>query len=810
MGLGIFASVARKFFEKNFSVMPCVGKKGIILDWTRFSEQLPTEDEINAWEKNYPRCNIGCVMGRASGIICLDIDDPRYFSFPEIPSSTVLRVGKKGVARFFRIPANCPDHLLESFSAPGFDFLASRRQAILPPSIHPETKKPYIWTSGSLLEDDVPVISVAQLTALHERLNSRKSAPGEGNTDKRQINGFGDKKIAAEVLPPGSPGRNNRLKEVVQAMLKRGVSIERATHEVWLTDLREHCTSEMAARLGISQDLEEAWSECAGRWKNLSRSELEREIGSHPSLHPLFLDPKESYTRGGRLGIEAARVFVESLARTEEKRGLVLVQNDAPLVIDITQPPENVLTEEPLTIKKGRRKKAHLDIPKAERPSGKLGEIYDECLRANKGIHNVHMLALGTAVSTMSALAQHRFLPAFGSNCSSSLFIQMAPSGVGKTTILNVGKRVLEACGFSPSQGWKSSADLQDELLTERNQVALIDEASSFFSIISQNKPHAVELQDTLTRLFTHPAIDGGRFTFATSKAAKKEGTKAYVISPGITMVLLTTTRGLVDTAMSSIGQRGFLARSHIFYQKREILTKEQLHAIQENLGPSQIGNLCHMARDFIDQNPIIFRNGEIITTEKNYRGALSITSSSRLSVNLDENGPRQFAIEPRMVEFTPEAIFLLDEENRGVMSSIDVLDDSGGAFESRFQEWASRLGYLNCLSREDGPPCVTAEDVHWGIGIARILLRDASELMNTIEMSASQRLEQLVIMCVKAGRNTDVLIKSSLRRHKFETRMITQAIDGLIDDGTLDFERVPGSRQRFLKIVKRGHISVG
>jgi hypothetical protein len=70
-----------------------------------------------------------------------------------LPGLAVRRVGKKGFAAFMRLAAGCVPPAAFHVKGQKVEFLRDGKQAVLPPSVHPDTDQPYCWTTDDTLED---------------------------------------------------------------------------------------------------------------------------------------------------------------------------------------------------------------------------------------------------------------------------------------------------------------------------------------------------------------------------------------------------------------------------------------------------------------------------------------------------------------------------------------------------------------------------------------------------------------------------------------------------------------------------------
>jgi len=169
--MSIFADVARNYHESGFSVMPVIGKdQPIEKGFQRFSKKMPTDEQISKWEEIKTKLNIGVILG-LGGLVCLDIDydgEDREAFLDGIkklaPEILVAKKGKKGLSAFYRssLPGRKIKHPLDKRKTV-LEVLSTGNYTIVPPSIHSETKKPYVWLTENELTD-VKVSELPELT----------------------------------------------------------------------------------------------------------------------------------------------------------------------------------------------------------------------------------------------------------------------------------------------------------------------------------------------------------------------------------------------------------------------------------------------------------------------------------------------------------------------------------------------------------------------------------------------------------------------------------------------------------------------
>ena len=192
-----------KFQQERLPVIPVKGKRPVIPSWSEYCRRLPTVEEATQWESKfpYPEYGYGLCLGVASGIIALDIDTDDKTVLQLCPESHVTKKGQKGQTRFF---VNDPKikTIKNLRQETGVEILADGCMTVIPPSIHPDTGEPYIY-DGFLelwegITSDLPRLDLSFLDKL-----------------KRNII------INETPIQTDGEGRNNRLKSIAWAMLKK-------------------------------------------------------------------------------------------------------------------------------------------------------------------------------------------------------------------------------------------------------------------------------------------------------------------------------------------------------------------------------------------------------------------------------------------------------------------------------------------------------------------------------------------------------------------------------------------------------------
>jgi hypothetical protein len=123
-----------------------------------------TEPErIAAMRACSPRGLLALATGAASGLVVVDID-PAHGGrlIPDLmPQTAHVITGSDGLHLYYRHPG-VPIPSTQSRVAPGVDVRGDPGYAVLPPGIHPRTKRPYRWGAGHPVEMPPALVTACQ------------------------------------------------------------------------------------------------------------------------------------------------------------------------------------------------------------------------------------------------------------------------------------------------------------------------------------------------------------------------------------------------------------------------------------------------------------------------------------------------------------------------------------------------------------------------------------------------------------------------------------------------------------------------
>jgi len=179
---GIFGIEAPKFWTRKLPVIPLNGKVPIYIGWTGNLSSVPNEERQRELITVHPDDNLGLLLGVPFGddeiLAAPDVDDDRLVKLvlhlcglnrAERPAVLSGKRGKKGATIFVRAPKSLKSTVIKGAGGLGnIDFLAAGKMTVMPPSIHPDTGKPYEVVGQSLLEIDFA--NLPEITERHIKL----------------------------------------------------------------------------------------------------------------------------------------------------------------------------------------------------------------------------------------------------------------------------------------------------------------------------------------------------------------------------------------------------------------------------------------------------------------------------------------------------------------------------------------------------------------------------------------------------------------------------------------------------------------
>ncbi len=491
------------YLAKGLAVIP--GKYGskmpAIKGWSKYCDELPSEKDALTWINTFDKSNLDLCLGKASGIIALDLDcvDEEILNLIQdmLPESPVEKVGSKGWTRFFKYTGEMSCSLKwqgENI----IEILSSGKKTTMPGSLHPNGMR-YRWTSEETL---LTLANVNELPHLAPMLFSQITSVLRTKFHDAELKGAG------KVIS----GRNDELSSICGALIKDRVSLDEAVST----------------------------------------------LVKHDQLHndpPLFTDANE------RLSTEpftnAILFYANHLSSVNNKR----FRNNQEYEIPVTASAINKEAADIVTKKSELRPGALSDSASLELPeaSGLVGNV------ANYILENSYIpqpsFALSAAIGLVSILAGRKFQ--FEGAAPNMYLLNVGESGSGKNAPQEVIKEIIKMSGLEAFLGsgmYVSDASLMDGLSTQPCRIDLIDEASALLKVTSSDGAnHTLGMTETLCELYTSSTSE---FLGRMLAGGERKG-RCY--RPIVSILGSTTPIGFIESISRTSLDKGLLGRFLFF-----------------------------------------------------------------------------------------------------------------------------------------------------------------------------------------------------------------------------------------------------
>jgi hypothetical protein len=153
-----YLTAALRYGRRGWAVFPLRAKKP--LAGTRgYLDATADAKAVGRLFRAHPDADgVGLATGRASGVVILDVDGPEGHAAlaalcgGKIPDAPMVRTSGDKFHVYFRYPSDRKVGRWIGFR-PTLDVLGDRGYAAVPPTVHPETGKPYEWLEEGRLPD---------------------------------------------------------------------------------------------------------------------------------------------------------------------------------------------------------------------------------------------------------------------------------------------------------------------------------------------------------------------------------------------------------------------------------------------------------------------------------------------------------------------------------------------------------------------------------------------------------------------------------------------------------------------------------
>lgn len=183
---GPFARYAAHILKGGYSPIPVQweSKRPFVRGWPELCREPMTREKIAQLAANYPALGVA-VAGGYNGLapIDFDTDDPEILAAiaKVLPRPSVAKAGRRGFVGFYRCepPGSIGARKFRTAGSAGkmiAEILVTGK-TVIPPSIHPETRKPYRWLTGKRTLYSVPVSDLVLIAPKHIDALAKALAP---------------------------------------------------------------------------------------------------------------------------------------------------------------------------------------------------------------------------------------------------------------------------------------------------------------------------------------------------------------------------------------------------------------------------------------------------------------------------------------------------------------------------------------------------------------------------------------------------------------------------------------------------------
>jgi len=148
--------IAIRYLNRGFAVVPAQGKRPLV-NWRKYQEVLPSQDEVVFWWGRFPNADIALVTGAVSGVVVVDVDGETAEKF----TPTAIVKSSPGHYHYYYAHPGGIVPCSAGVLAPEIDVRGDGGVVILPPSVHVDKQGKldgrYTWIVGPKSADFAPL-----------------------------------------------------------------------------------------------------------------------------------------------------------------------------------------------------------------------------------------------------------------------------------------------------------------------------------------------------------------------------------------------------------------------------------------------------------------------------------------------------------------------------------------------------------------------------------------------------------------------------------------------------------------------------
>ena len=648
--------------------IPAGSKGPTSFGWQQPEKALSDPDAARLYYEQNPNHNVGLLHG-ASGTCAVDIDhventklifEELGIDFSELMQSAPQIIGRENRGKLiFKAPPDLITHKI-SWPVEGdprktevvFELRAGSVQDVLPPSIHPDTGRPYEW-AGRSIWDGLPELPPQLLTLWKEWDKFRP-----------QLQDICPWKKKAEFQPPRKPRPKGDGTSVIDAFND------------------SHDMHSLLVQYGYKQ---------TARDRYLSPNSTSKLAGVK-----LFEDGR-AYSHHASDPFDSAHSFdaFELWCQYEHMGNVTKAVKDAAQILNVTQDPNHEYDRE--AIDHGAKVAENI-MSKTEVKKAPLDNVPEELLSVPGVLQDVVNYYSITAIKPQPQFAVQAAI-AFGSvvmgrrwvtdqrNFSSLYFLNIGETGSGKEHSKTVLEDLLEEAGLEEligPAGYTSGAGVISTLTKKPTHVSVIDELGRMLkAAAAKGMQHKADGITAIMEVFGRQdgTLRQQGYATNTMKSSEAEKLEKVIKRPSLTLVGMSTPSEFLQAigggdVASGLLNRFLIVKSEIGVQmsqdKRRSNISERLAKWSKEHAHAQVGDL-------------------------------------------DTGNAHDMPPHPIEVAFTPEAKKLLREYEERLVDAIKKETGTGlEAMYNRSREIAMRLSLI--VARSMGQEEIGPDAMQWSI----------------------------------------------------------------------------------------------
>jgi len=569
--------------------IPAGSKGPTSFGWQKPERALSDPDEARKYYEQNPTHNVGLLHG-ASGTCAIDIDhventklifEELGIDFSLLMNSAPQIIGRENRGKLiFKAPADLITHKISwpvkddpRKTEVVFELRAGSVQDVLPPSIHPDTGRPYQWAGRSIF-DELPELPPQLLTLWREWDKFRP-----------QLQDICPWKKKAEFQPTKRPRPKGDSTSVIDAYNEAN-------------DMHS-----LLIQYGYKQ---------TSRGRYLSPNSTSKLAGVK------LFDDGRAYSHHASDPFDSAHTFdaFELYLQYEHMGNVTNAVKEAAQILNVTQDPDYEYDKE--AIDHGAKIAASIMSKPATKSDEPLDNVPEDLLSVPGILQDVVNFYTVTAIKPQPQFAVQAAI-AYGSvvmgrrwvtdqrNFSSLYFLNIGETGSGKEHTKTVLEELLEEAGLDEligPAGYTSAAGVISTLTKKPTHVSVVDELGrQLKSAAAKGNQHKADALTSIMECFGRQdgTLRQQGYATNTMKSADAEKLEKVVKRPSLTLVGMSTPSEFMQAigggdVASGLLNRFVIVKSEIGVQlsqeKRRSNISERLAKWSKEHAHAQVGDL--------------------------------------------------------------------------------------------------------------------------------------------------------------------------------------------------------------------------